>query len=140
MNRYLLFIWVPSLAASYSSWLGDRAYHKGDFKEAHRLYQEAVVGQPDDMKALYNVGMTANKLKHYQVAEQAFKKVAAMEKFAEQAYFGKGDAQVMQQKYEQALESYQEVLKRNEANEHAKKRIELVKKLMEEQDKKEEST
>jgi len=55
------------------------------------------------------------------------------ESLKEQAWFGWGDAVLMQRDYAAALEKYEEVLKLNPENEHAKKRIELIKKLMDEQ-------
>ena len=147
MKLLIILCWMVPLSASYTSWQADHAYQKGDLEKAHGLYQEAVARHPQDMKALYNVGMTAQKMKQYALAESSFDKVASQHvapqdetsTLKERAFFGRGDAQVMQQKYQEALTSYEEVLKINPENESAKKRIELVKKLMEEQKKEEQN-
>ena len=92
-------------------------------------------------EALYKVGKTAYTMKDYSAAVQAFEKVAHSEKstksLKEYASFNLGDSYLSQHQYEPALKAYQEVLALNPDNEHAKKRIDLVKKLMEEQKKNE---
>ena len=139
---FVLCVYVPIHAASYDAWKADQAYLKGDFLQARSLYEDAVVSDPADMPALYNVGKTAYKQKDYAAALAAFEKVAhssqATPALKEQSFFNQGDTLFMEKDYLRALAAYEEVLKLNSANEHAKKRIELVKKMLEEQKKNQE--
>ena len=142
MKKLIIALSFSSLqAASFSSWKGDQVYKKGELEKARALYEEAVMKHPDDMGALYKVGKTAYTMKDYSAAVQAFEKVAHSEKstksLKEYASFNLGDSYLSQHQYEPALKAYQEVLALNPDNEHAKKRIDLVKKLMEEQKKNE---
>ena len=143
MKKLIIGITFGSLqAASFSSWKGDQLYKKGELEKARATYEEAVMRHPDDMEALYKVGKTAYTMKDYSAAIQAFEKVARSDKSSpslkEYASFNKGDSFLSQHHYESALKAYQEVLALNPTNEHAQKRIELTKKLMEEQKQKEE--
>ena len=143
MKKLIIGITFGSLqAASFSSWKGDQLYKKGELEKARASYEEAVMRHPDDMEALYKVGKTAYTRKDYSAAIQAFEKVARSDKSSpslkEYASFNKGDSFLSQHHYESALKAYQEVLALNPTNEHAQKRIELTKKLMEEQKQKEE--
>ncbi len=128
-------------ASYFRSWQADKAYAAGDFARARTLYQEAVEKNPQDLKALYNVGKAAFKAEDYASAAQAFEKVGttaltAQEK--EQAFFNQGDSFAKLSQYEKAVNAYKEALKINPSNEHIKQRLALMEKLLQEQKKKEE--
>ena len=135
-SKVILIIMYASAylhAASFTAWRADQAYKDADLSKALLLYEEVVAGDPKDMQALYNVGKTAYKLKDYTAAEQAFEKVSrsslSSPKLKERALFNYADSLVQQHSYPKALASYEVVLRLNEHNEHAQKRINLVKKL-----------
>jgi Ca-activated chloride channel family protein len=129
------------LLGSFTAWQGDRAYRAGDLAKARAFYEDAVSAFPHDMQALYNVGKIAYKEKDYATARKAFEKVGAAPESSstlkEQAYFNKGDSEFMDKQLDQALSSYEQVLKLNPENTHAKERIEMLKKQKEEQKKSE---
>lgn len=132
-----LMMSVSLHAASFNAWKADQAYKKGDMQAALHLYSEAAVRNPDAMDILYNVGKAAYKLKNYSTAESAFARVAqsstSSATLKEQAFFNLGDSFLSDKNFEKALTAYQEVLNINSANEHAKKRIELIKKMKEQE-------
>lgn len=124
-------------AASTTAHRADQAYTRGDYAEARRLYEEAAVRHPNTLSLLYNVGKAAYKAKDYASAQAAFEKVAhspaASTLLKEQSFFNRGDSLAQSKQYEKAIAAYTEVLKINKTNEHAKKRIELMKQLLEQQ-------
>ena len=137
-SALLTFFFLRSLAAgSYTSWQADQAYRAGDLDKARALYEDAVSKSPQDMQALYNVGKVAYKQKDYGTAQKAFTQVSTAPQTSallkEQALFNNGDAQLMQKNLDEALATYEQVLLINPDNSHAKERIELIKKLKDQQ-------
>ncbi len=138
--RVILIITYASAslhAASFTAWRADQAYQNADLNKARLLYEEVAARDPQDMQALYNAGKTAYKLKDYEAAKQAFEKVSrsllSSPELKEQALFNYADNLVQQHSYPKALALYETVLDLNQHNEHTQKRIDLVKKLQEEQ-------
>jgi len=144
MNLLLLcfLCGITPLQGTYTAWKADAAYKAGDLSNARSLYEDAVAQNPDDMKSLYNVGKMAYKQKDFQTAEQTFALVASHKnhQFKEEAPFNAGDSQLMQRKYVEAQRSFEKVLSINPQNAHAQKRLELIKKLQQEQQKQDQSS
>ncbi len=144
MLRFCCFIVILIVPlpchAVLSDWQAADAFYKADYQRARELYEQAVMHDPNDSRALYNVGQAAYNQKDYPAAQQCFAKVIegklANEEL-EQAHFMLGDTFAQMGKYEQALQQYAQVLEINAENSFAKKRIEYIRKLLEDQKKQE---
>lgn len=113
-----------------------QAYRAQDYNKARELYQAQVEQDPENAQALYNLGKTAYKLADFENAQKCFEKAthntAACPQLQEQAAFELGDSCFQTDKLDGALRAYNRVLAINKDNEHARKRIEMVKKRQEE--------
>lgn len=110
------------------------------------FYENVVVENPYDLKALYNVGVLAFKENDYNAAQAAFnvlkdhcKEDICEKGFIEKIYYNAGNAEVKLELYADALESFEQVLMCNSNNQHAQEKIDYLKKLLEQQQNENES-
>lgn len=68
----------PEPAASPELLAGIKAFDAGNYAEARSSFQAAVKKNSNDYEALYNLGMTCEKLQDKQGAEQAYKSALAV--------------------------------------------------------------
>ena len=146
---YVLFVFLltlPSyLCADWQSAYGHgRAIvsaQKGDWKGAQEHLQATLVHNPDDATVLYDLGVTSYKQNEFDRARVYFEAVTNSKlvplALQEQAYFNAGNTAVAQKKLPDAVDAYEQVLKINSHNEAARHNLELVKKMLEDQQKKE---
>lgn len=146
MNYYkvhalFIFSLLPSVLSA--SWLSNykayRAYKKKEFAEAQKIVEEQITRTPQDAQALFNAGVLAYKQRNFEPARAYFDNAAQVSKNSkekEEALFNRGNAEVQLNKLENALESYKQVLQLDPTNKRAKHNYDLVKKMLEEQKKK----
>lgn len=118
----------------------DRAIHasqKGDWEKAHQLLTDLVTHSPDNPQVLYDAGVAAFRLKQFAQAHAYFSRVAmhaaAPQGLKEQALFNLGNTLVEQKKLREAIDAYEKALMINPDNERTKHNLEVVKKMLEEQ-------
>ncbi len=144
--RYLLTIVVTLLTLSLSAQelperslvrQGNRAYNKNDFKKAVESYDKAHLAAPDSFDVTYNYANALHKDEQYAKAEELYAgiNVDSLATDADRAdlYYNLGNSQFMQQKYQEALESYKSSIRINPEDQEAKYNYAYTKKLLEDQ-------
>ena len=110
---------------------------KGQWEAARDKFTKLVVESPDRAEVLYDAGVTSFNTQEFEQAAAYFKNVTAnpdaSDKLKEQAHFNWGNTNVELNKLQEAIEQYEEVLKINTENNHAKHNLEVVKKMLEQQ-------
>jgi len=111
------------------------AGNTGDLQRAEQLLASALVDAPDSASCLYDAGVIAYKKGDVDHAAVYFKQAAQLSEHGdtalnEQALFNLGNSYVKQQKLEEALDRYKELLRLNHDNERAKKNKEVVEELL----------
>jgi Ca-activated chloride channel family protein len=101
--------------------IGKEALEKGNYEAATETFQDP-----------YRKGVACYRAKHFVEAEKFFSQSDRPE-VAANAAFNRGNCLVQQQKLKEAIQAYEEVLKRWPDHIKAKENLELVKKMLEEQ-------
>ncbi len=129
----------------------EKAYAKGNFEKAQQQYKEAAEKNPDTPALQFNLGAAAYKAGEYDKAAPAFQKTLQSDKLEVQqlAYYNLGNTQFRLgektvgekpdetiKSWQEALESYEAALKLNPEDADAKFNRDLVKKKLEELQKK----
>ena len=96
---------------------GLKAYDQGNYQKAMEKFNTP-----------YQHGVAAYKAGRYDQAVQSFKAAQGV-----QAEYNLGNAQLMQGKAEEAIASYENVLKQNPNDAHAKHNLEIAKKMLQQQ-------
>lgn len=101
---------------------GKEAYEKEDYSAAIESFQ-------DD----YRKGVACYRAGRFSEAEELFRR-SQREEVDRSSKYNLGNTLVQQQKYKEAIKAYEEVLKQWPDHKNTKENLELVKKLLEEQD------
>ncbi len=116
---------------------GNRAYNKNEYKGAIESYDKAHQVAPDSFEAIYNYANAMHKDEQYAKAEELYGSLKAEElpSDADRAdlFYNLGNSQFMQQKYQEALESYKSSMRVNPDDQDAKYNYAYTKKLLEDQ-------
>lgn len=140
MKRYKFFFVVGMSISTHSyavleNYRALRAYKHDQLEEAQQLLESVFIADQHNADAAYNLGKVAYKKGQFSEAEVYFVQAAeaAVEKQLQiQAFFDAGNARVKQEKWEDALKSYQEVVARDVHHQYAQEMIDQLKKLLEE--------
>lgn len=100
---------------------GLEALEKGDYQSATELFQDS-----------YRKGVACYKAGNFAEAEKLFGQ-SSREEVAMSAAYNLGNALVQQQKLEEAITAYEEVLRKWPEHTNAKENLELVRKMLEQQ-------
>lgn len=115
---------------------GNRSYHKGDYQKAVERYTQALTYAPGSFEGTYNLGSALCKAEMFDKAEQTMARAAAdtlrTDEERAQAFYNLGNAQFLQKKYKEALESYRRSLLLDPADMEAKYNYAYTKKLLDE--------
>ncbi|MFI3323415.1 MAG: tetratricopeptide repeat protein [Rikenellaceae bacterium] len=116
---------------------GNRAYNKNNYTGAIESYQKAHTAAPTSFEALFNYANALHKDEQYAKAEELYLSVEGdkLPTDADRAdlYYNLGNSQFMQQKLQEALESYKASLRANPDDIEAKYNYAYTKKLLEDQ-------
>lgn len=101
--------------------LGKEAFEREDYEKAIDIFQDP-----------YRKGVALYRANHFKEAEKMFRQSSRAE-VASGAAYNLGNSLVQQQKLEEAIAAYEEVLKRWPDHTKARENLELVKKMLEQQ-------
>lgn len=133
INCILSFHHACALLENYHAF---KAYKNNDLDGAHTLLNTVVNDNPDDAQALYNLGKIAYKKGEFETAGAYFSKAAHaphVSALQEQALFDGGNSYAQLKQWPEAIKNYEDVLARNPDHEPAKKTLEQIKKIMEQE-------
>jgi tetratricopeptide (TPR) repeat protein len=113
----------------------ERAYRKGDWEEARRLYEEQIRRNPEDARTRYNLGNALYRAQSLDSAEQAY--AAALKgndpELRARAAHNLGNARMLSGNLPGAIEAYENALRADPTMADAKYNLELALKLRESQ-------
>lgn len=102
---------------------GAKAFDAGDYKKAGEVFQDP-----------YRKGVAHYKAGEFEEAEKMFK-LSSRPEVAADAQYNLGNAYAKQEKFKEAVVAYEEVLKKCPDHTKAKENLELIKKMMQDQNK-----
>lgn len=144
MHRFLYILFLFAFLSASAQQMperrevrkGNRSYHKGDYKKAVERYTQALTYAPGSFEGTYNLGSALCKAEMFDKAEQTMARAAAdtlrTDKERAQAFYNLGNAQFLQKKYKEALESYRRSLLLDPADMEAKYNYAYTKKFLDE--------
>ncbi|WP_302603747.1 tetratricopeptide repeat protein [uncultured Alistipes sp.] len=144
MHRFLYILFLFAFLSASAQQMperrevrkGNRSYHKGDYKKAVERYTQALTYAPGSFEGTYNLGSALCKAEMFDKAEQTMARAAAdtlrTDEERAQAFYNLGNAQFLQKKYKEALESYRHSLLLDPADMEAKYNYAYTKKLLDE--------
>lgn len=146
MKRLFLFLFlclVPTLlVAQTSEWSllhrGNRAYRRGDYKEAENLYRRALETHPRSTRAAFNLGDAYLSQKNEKGALEQFENAAKGEtnkKIKAMAFHNIGYIHHINKDYDKAIEAYKEALRNNPKDEATRYNLVLCQKMRQEKQK-----
>jgi Ca-activated chloride channel homolog len=113
---------------------GSRAYKKGNYEEALKKYQEALVFEPDNVKIHHNMGRALYKLNKYPEAVSEFQlsMLTKDRKLQARTLYNIGNCQFKAQKLDDAIGAYTAALVMDPGDLQAKQNLEFCLKKKEE--------
>ena len=144
MHRFLYILFLFAFLSASAQQMperrevrkGNRSYHKGDYQKAVERYTQALTYAPGSFEGTYNLGSALCKAEMFDKAEQTMARAAAdtlrTDEERAQAFYNLGNAQFLQKKYKEALESYRRSLLLDPADMEAKYNYAYTKKLLDE--------
>lgn len=124
---------VPTASASsheaYKS--GCSAFEKGRFSEAKAQFKEALDFCPEDMEAWWALGNCYDELKKPSQAEECFRRSLelGMGKYESNLLFNLGNSLFDQERYLEAINTYQKISKQSSTWSKAQRNISLAEKI-----------
>lgn len=104
--------------------VGDIFFHQGEYRRALDAFKKALRTRRDDIQALWAVGECYSEIAKPQLAERYFRKALDYQPKDKNLIYNLGNALFDQGKYQEALEQYKALRKRDgEVYELAKKNI-----------------
>ncbi len=141
MKKFIFMIvsllFFLSVRAVFETDRAMKAYHNNDLNGAQQLYDTLLVKNPDHYEGLYNSGKLAYKQQNFAQSAAYFEKAAhiktAPSGLKEQAFFDLGNSYAQIKEWQKALTAFEHVLTINPDNEYAKKTVERIKQIIEQE-------
>ena len=114
------------------------ALHTNNFGAAQQAYEQLVVSDPSNVDYVRGLADSFYAQGNFKQAGSYYQQALASDQAdvaAEKLYFNRGCTQAQLHEFKEALESFEQVVSINSNNERAKKNIEILKKLLEQQKK-----
>ena len=131
----VLYSFSDPLQAAPSDADPAKAYSEGRYEEASEGYLKSEIEDPNDFEAVYNRGVSLYRAGRYEEAASAFRRVAreGPDDLGLKGKFALGNTLVGQDKLEEALGIYNEILKTEPDHQQASENAAHVARLLEEQ-------
>jgi Ca-activated chloride channel family protein len=116
---------------------GNRAYERGDYETAAKLYMDALQEEPENARLYFNLGNALAKMGKPAEAAAAwdqFKELNQSPLEKSKAVYNQGNTAAEQKEWDKALNSYREALKLNPSDLDAKHNYEMAVKQKQEQE------
>jgi len=115
-------------------------YHAKHYKDAAEGFLEKELDDPEKLSHVYNRAVSQYRAGQYEQAKQGFEKVVKNSHdtdLSKKARFNQGNAAYRLGNYKKSVESFQKILQKHPAYQPAKENLVFVKKIIEQQKKKE---
>ena len=120
---------------------GDKLLQDAEFEEASEYYVRSQANDPHNPRLNYNLGVAEYKQENYLKALNSFNQsvedAANYPSLQERAFYNQGNAYFKLEDYREAIKAYENALKLNPEDKEAQFNLELAKKMLPEQEKKE---
>lgn len=93
--------------------VGDIYFRKLRFRDAITAFKKSLRTRRDDYQVLWAIGNCYSELKMPAIAERYFRKALSYEPNEQRLLYNLGNALLDQGRYQEALDSYKQVLKKN---------------------------
>ena len=113
---------------------GNKFSEKKVFDEAEMSYRKAISSEPNNLKALYNLGNTHYKEKDFDEAAQRFfqtQKETDNKYQKHKAFHNMGNVYMQQKEYAKAIEAYKNALRNDSTDDKTRYNYALAKELLE---------
>lgn len=125
---FILFVFLVVFTANTQTWRdslehGKKMYAEGKYEDAYESMVEAQKLAPEGIDLSKDIGNAAYRKGDYEMAEKAFRSVAAGEEDpgeASKQWHNVGNSQLKRKDYQAAIESYKEALRKDPTNENAR--------------------
>ncbi len=116
---------------------GNRLYDEHQYDDALKLYTDAQARLPNAPELHYNIGNVLFRKSEFDKAVEEYRKAESSPdpKLAQQATFNRGNALLMQEKPQDAVQAYIQALRARPDDADAKRNLELALRMMQEQKK-----
>jgi Ca-activated chloride channel family protein len=131
----LLLIGLPSGVQAGSFQEGLKAYEKGDYDNALKLFIDAQIRDPDRPALLYNIGNAYYKTGDYESAYRYFNQALSSDddNLRYKAQYNLGNTSFRRGALEEAIQHYEAALKIDPNDEQARQNIDFIKQIMQQQ-------
>ncbi len=139
VSSALLFLLATNLPAQSAHRLrreGDRQYEQGNFREAEQAYRQAAEQAPADPAITFNTGNALYRQGNYAAAEPLFDRAAqtAQEPAKKaDAWHNLGNTFLQQQKFQEAVQAYENSLRNRPGDPDTKANLQFAKKKLRQQ-------
>ncbi len=127
-----LCVLTPAASEADTAMEGLKAYQKGDYEKALKLFIDAQLETPDKPEILYNIGNTYYKTGDFDSAQKNYSQAMKTQNpsLRQKSLYNLGNCNFRKGDYEAAVKNYEESLKLAPNDEQAKQNLEFVKTVM----------
>ncbi len=141
---FLIFVlWASGQAESIRGKInkGNKLFKEGKYEQALAAYQDALLDDPLNEVALFDLGDAYYKIKKYKEAIDAYQKVVGSQnlELSAKAFYNIGNAYFQQNKLKESIEAYKKALELNPNDRDAKYNLELARARLKEMAKKQQT-
>ena len=137
LGSLMLLMGLPSASRAGSS--GLEAYNHQDYEDAEKYFEEKAGKSPGDFRSQYNLGTSLYQLQRYEDASKAFEKSVEDKPEFEYGWYNLGTAYARLNRYQDAIDAFQRALQLNPNDEDAKRNLEIIKRKLAQNPKKDQS-
>lgn len=135
------FLPVRADSAAAKNNEGNRLYEERQYDEALRKYMDAQASRPEAAELHYNIGNALYRKAEHDKAIEEYRRAESTTDpdLAQAATFNRGNALMMQERVEDAINAYIQALRAKPTDQDAKRNLELAMRLLEEKQKQQQS-
>ncbi len=120
-----------SCHALFDEYAASQLIKDNQWQQVQQLFENKVTENPQDARSLFSAGVAAFKQKDLDRAHSLFSRAAELnDSIAEKSLFNVGNIEMINKKYQEAVDAYEGVLKINPENQRARERLELARQML----------